>query len=157
MHYSTKHFPHSLGLSAAYRQWRAASHCRFIHGYPLAFSFKFEADTLDDNHWVMDFGNLKSVKQWLELRFDHKLCVANDDPEIGVFRDLERRGLAQVAYMDHVGCEAFAEMVYHYCASYLRQQNIAPRVRLLSCFCHEHEGNSAGFDMSRKGDRIAAV
>ena len=40
----TKHYPHSLGLSACFRQPRADSHCNQLHGYPLAFTFKFAAE-----------------------------------------------------------------------------------------------------------------
>lgn len=44
---STKLYGHEIGLSAAFRQWRAESHCRFLHGYALAVRFEFEADELD--------------------------------------------------------------------------------------------------------------
>lgn len=60
---STKQYGHELGLSCAFRQWKADSHCKYIHGYALAFKFKFETDTLDSNNWVVDFGNLKELKK----------------------------------------------------------------------------------------------
>lgn len=44
---STKTYGHEIGLSAAFRQWRAESHCRFVHGYALAVKFVFEAGELD--------------------------------------------------------------------------------------------------------------
>jgi 6-pyruvoyltetrahydropterin/6-carboxytetrahydropterin synthase len=145
MHLCEKHYPHSLGLSAAFRQWKATSHCRFIHGYALAFTFKFEAADLDNTNWVMDFGNLKPVKQWLELKFDHKLCVALDDPFAEHFRELERLGVVQIEYMDNVGCEAFAKMAGEFCLRYLRTSGASPRVRLVSIWCAEHDGNRAGW------------
>jgi 6-pyruvoyltetrahydropterin/6-carboxytetrahydropterin synthase len=37
---STKHYGHNIGLSAVFRQPNADhSHCRFLHGYSLAFTF----------------------------------------------------------------------------------------------------------------------
>ena len=54
---STKTYGHDLGFSAAFRQWRADSHCKYIHGYALAFRFEFEADELDVRNWVVDFGD----------------------------------------------------------------------------------------------------
>ena len=32
----------------AYRQWRADSHCKYLHGYSLSFKFEFECDELDE-------------------------------------------------------------------------------------------------------------
>ena len=57
---STKTFGHDLGISCAFRQWRAThSHCSKIHGYALSVTMVFEANTLDDRNWVMDFGGFK--------------------------------------------------------------------------------------------------
>jgi len=80
MYLSTKTFGHELGLSAAFRQWKADSHCRFLHGYALAVKFTFAAEELDVRNWVVDFGGLKGLKQILEDTFDHKTLVASDDP-----------------------------------------------------------------------------
>lgn len=77
---STKTYGHDIGLSCCFRQWRSASHCRFLHGYALAVHLEFEADDLDARSWVMDFGSLKPVRQWLVQTFDHKTLVAADDP-----------------------------------------------------------------------------
>ena len=75
-----KTYGNERGLSCAFRQWRADSHCRLIHGYSLGFRFTFEAKTLDDKNWVYDFGDMGFVKEFLEDNFDHILMVANDDP-----------------------------------------------------------------------------
>ena len=79
MYKSTKTFGHEIGLSACFRQWRADSHCRFLHGYALAIKFVFAANELDVRNWVVDFGSLKSLKSQLEDTFDHKLLVAEND------------------------------------------------------------------------------
>ena len=49
--------------SCAFRQWRADSHCKFIHGYRLVAKFWFECEKLDERNWVVDFGGLKELKQ----------------------------------------------------------------------------------------------
>lgn len=148
----TKHYPHSLGLSAAFRQWKADSHCKFIHGYALAFTFIFEADTLDHRDWVVNFGSFKNLKQWLEMKFDHRLCIATDDPLADHFRELERLGGCQNEYMDRVGCESFAELAFKFCKSYLRNM-AGDRVRLVSVICSEHEGNAASYSETRPDAR----
>ena len=47
-YFSTKRYDHSIGLSAVFRQPNAAhSHCHLLHGYSLAFTFKFGCNELD--------------------------------------------------------------------------------------------------------------
>ena len=46
---STKIIP--MG-STAFRQWRADSHCKLIHGYRLQCKLWFTADELDDKNWI---------------------------------------------------------------------------------------------------------
>ena len=140
---STKTFGHDIGLSAAFRQWRADSHCRFIHGYALAFRFEFEAQELDARNWVVDFGGLKGLRGMLEDTFDHKLLVAQDDPEIEWFREAQRRGIAEIVEVEAGGCEKFAELVYECTDQWLQDAGFAPRCRLVSVEVREHGANSA--------------
>lgn len=143
MHLSTKTYGHDLGLSAAFRQWRAQSHCRFIHGYALAIKFTFEAEELDERNWVVDFGGLKSLKGLLEDQFDHKLLVAEDDPQLPMLLALDAQGLAQVRVVPATGCEAFAELIYQVTETWLHDAGFAPRCRLTSVEVREHGANSA--------------
>jgi 6-pyruvoyltetrahydropterin/6-carboxytetrahydropterin synthase len=140
---STKTFGHDLGLSACFRQWRAThSHCRHLHGYALAVTLVFEADSLDDRRWVVDFGGLKAVKAWLSATFDHKTLVAHDDPELETFRALHAAGLVDLVVVPHVGCEAFAERVAGFVTTWL-EGVCEDRVRLVSVEVREHGANSA--------------
>ena len=145
-HLCKKHYPHSLGLSAAFRQHRAESHCRFIHGYALAFTYTFWTHNLDARNWVIDFGSLKPIKEWLVETFDHKLLVAEDDPLVAQLVALHESGGANVALVKRVGCESFAEMAARFCIQYLRDQARGD-VYLRSVECAEHEGNSASFEI----------
>ena len=61
-----KTYGNETGLSCAFRQWRADSHCNLIHGYALGFEITFEADKLDDRNWVIDFGDLGVLKKMLK-------------------------------------------------------------------------------------------
>lgn len=142
---STKTYDHNVGLSAAFRQWRADSHCKYLHGYALSVKFVFEADELDARNWCVDFGSLKSLKGWLEDTFDHKTLVAEDDPELLTFRLMEERGLCQLRVLPAVGCEKFAEVIYGAAEVWLIDNGYAPRVRLVSVEVREHGANSAIF------------
>lgn len=140
---STKTYGHELGLSAVFRQWRADSHCNKLHGYALAFKFTFEADTLDARNWVVDFGGLKQLKGLLQWTFDHKLVVAEDDPELDTFLDLADAGLADVVEVESVGCEKFAELAYNMAVGVIENQGMAERVKVVEVECFEHGANSA--------------
>jgi len=98
----------------AYRQWKADSSCRHIHGYALSFHFEFECDTLDARNWCMDFGGLKPLKSLLEDWFDHTLLVATSDPEREILLDLGRKGLAKITEVEKTGCEGLADFLYKY-------------------------------------------
>lgn len=144
MYISTKTYGHEIGLSTAFRQWRAGhSHCRFIHGYALSVRIEFEADELDSCNWVMDFGNLKPVKEWLTAQFDHKLLVASDDPDLRMFIQLDKHQVADIRVVVATGCEAFAELILKWVNSWLHNIGAAPRVRVRSVAVAEHGANSA--------------
>lgn len=143
---STKTYGHNVGLSAAFRQWRADSHCRFIHGYSLSFKFIFESDELDVRNWVVDFGSLKTLKGILEDTFDHKTVVAEDDPEMEWFEEANRRGIIDLVVLPAGGCEKFAEYVYEVADGWLGDAGYKPRVKLRSVEVMEHGANSAIYE-----------
>lgn len=143
LYMSTKTYGHEIGLSAAFRQWRADSHCRFLHGYALAVKFVFEAEELDVRNWVVDFGSLKSLKGWLEDTFDHKTLVAEDDPSRDLFIEMSNAGVIDMVLVPATGCEKFAEMIYGAAEVWLKDNGYAPRVRIASVEVREHGANSA--------------
>lgn len=142
---STKTYGHEIGLSSAFRQWRADSHCKLIHGYALSVKFVFEANELDVRNWVVDFGSLKSLKGLLEDTFDHKLLVAEDDPMKEQLLNLEKLGLASVVIVEATGCEAFAKLIYECAGIWLQDNGYAPRVCIKSVEVKEHGANSAKY------------
>ena len=60
---STKTYKTSKGLSCCFRQFKANSHCQYLHCYSLEISVEFEAKNLDERNWVVDFGGLKKFEQ----------------------------------------------------------------------------------------------
>lgn len=140
-----KRYGHDQGLSCVFRQWRADSHCKFLHGYALAFELVFEADTLDARNWVIDFGSLKPIKQHLTEMYDHTMLLATDDP---LWDDLYHLGMhalgvADIRAVSATGCEAIAEHVHNYVSSWLTTRQHANHVRIVKVTVSEHPGNSA--------------
>jgi len=135
--------------SCAFRQWRAShSHCRFLHGYQLKAKLWFNASSLDDKNWAVDFGGLKELKAKLQHVFDHTTTVAADDPELATFEELDRKGIIQLRVLDKgVGIERVAEVVYSIANSYVKElTNDRCWVDKVEVF--EHDENSAFYNSS---------
>ena len=150
MFLSTKTFGHEAGFSCAFRQHRAESHCRLLHGYALAFDFVFEATELDVRNWVVDFGGLKSLKGILEDTFDHKTIVAEDDPNLAWFSEGYRLGVLDLVVVPAAGCEMFAQMVYEVTEQWLKDAGYGGRVTLRSVRVSEHGSNSAIYEKDKQ-------
>lgn len=140
----TKTYDHDV--SVAFRQWRADSHCKFIHGYALKIRVTFEGP-LDERNWIVDFGGLKLFKTELEQRYDHKLLIAKDDPHLKVYESLMSIGIADVRTVEHIGIESFAKdilVLAEECLTAIRSsRKVPPETRVVSVEVWEHPGNSA--------------
>jgi len=115
---STKEYTDAF--PCAYRQWRADDKpngmpgCNKIHGYAFSVRLSFGTNDLDARNWVVDYGSLRPLKDFLENTLDHCLLVAEDDPDMDWFKEAERRGLAKLTILPNLGCEALADMLYKY-------------------------------------------
>lgn len=146
MYTSVKTYGHEQGLSCCFRQWRAThSHCSLLHGYAIAVRIEFAADKLDDRNWVVDFGGMREVKDWLKDTFDHKTLVAGDDPLLPEFERMEKAGMIDVRVVPATGCEAFARLIHEYVWSWLREKGMGDRVHIRCVEVREHAGNAATF------------
>ena len=139
------------GFSTVFRQWKAeTTHCRFVHGYGISFKVYFEGD-LDERNWVWDFGGMKraktqidgkSPKEWMDYMFDHTLIVAEDDPELRAFQQMEEAGVAQVRIIPATGAEKFAEYIYNKLNKFVDTETKG-RVRVTKVKFMEHGKNAA--------------
>ena len=139
------------GFSTVFRQWKAeTTHCRFVHGYGISFKVYFEGG-LDERNWVWDFGGMKraktkidgkSPKEWMDYMFDHTLVVAEDDPYIQAFKQMESAGVAQVRVIPATGAEKFAEYIYNKLNKFVEAETEG-RVRVTKVKFMEHGKNAA--------------
>lgn len=136
---STKTFK---GFPCTHRQWRAESHCRFVHGYSREFYFEFACNKLTQELWVMDFGDLKEVKSWLEYMFDHTFLVANDDPYLESFEKMNDDGIIQLRTLPNAGMEGTAKFVYDEVNKMIHKKT-DNRVWVTKVEVRENEKNSA--------------
>ena len=132
--------------SCAFRQWRAEdTHCKYIHGYRLMAKFWFGCQGLDDKNWVINFGGLKDVKKILQEQFDHTLCIAQDDPLLEEFKQLDAKGGCVLKIMDGVGIEKTAEWCFKTVDPMIREMSVG-RCWLNKVEVWEHDLNSAIYE-----------
>ena len=113
-----------------------------IHGYALQFELQFGSKDLDEKNWVVDFGGLKELKEWLKHMFDHTYLVAKDDPEMKTVELLQLKNLIDMRVVDAVGCERFAELTFDKASSIIADM-YGDRCWVESVTVREHEANSA--------------
>ena len=109
-------------LPCSHRQAHHDGHCRYIHGYNRDVTFHFTCDELDDNHFVVDFGKLKDLKDWLESMFDHTMLINEDDPEKELFEEMHRRGIVDLRMMPNVGMEASSKCAFDFADKLIRKK-----------------------------------
>jgi 6-pyruvoyltetrahydropterin/6-carboxytetrahydropterin synthase len=149
MYQSTKTFDN---YSVALRQWKAQhSHCQLLHGYSFRIKIWFAAESLNDLNWVVDFGGFKSaplgngLKDWLDSMFDHTTLIEHDDPFRDIFEQLAQMGICKVHFLERMGCESLAELIFNKFNEVLSKTDAA-RSRVIKVEIHENERNSAIFE-----------
>ena len=148
MFVSTKVFD---GFSCCFRQWKAnTTHCQYLHGYGVSFKVWFEGD-LDHRNWVWDFGGMKRAKTlidgkqpkaWMDYMFDHTMIIAEDDPNLKAFQQMDKAGVAQVRVIPATGAEKFAEYIYNKLNKFVDTETEG-RVRVTKVKFMEHGKNAA--------------
>tara|TARA_R110002153_G_scaffold114891_1_gene257855 strand:- start:281 stop:748 length:468 start_codon:yes stop_codon:yes gene_type:complete len=139
------------GFSTVFRQWRAkTTHCQYVHGYGISFKVYFEGE-LDDRNWVWDFGGMKRAKTlidglqpkaWMDYMFDHTMIMAEDDPKLPAFQQMDAAGVAQVRIIPGTGAEKFAEYIYNKLNEFVKTET-DNRVRVIKVKFMEHGKNAA--------------
>jgi 6-pyruvoyltetrahydropterin/6-carboxytetrahydropterin synthase len=147
---STKVFD---GFSCVFRQWRAeGTHCKYLHGYGVSFKVWFEGK-LDERNWVWDFGGMKRAKgtidgmnpkAWMDYMFDHTTIVAEDDPNINLFKTIDENNIIQLRIIPATGAEQFAKYIYEKLNTFIQEETNG-RVRIVQVEFREHEKNTASY------------
>lgn len=141
-YYSTKRFG---PISTGHRQWRDTGHCAWAHGYGRIVEIVFQASKLDERGWVMDFGDLRDVKAWLESEWDHRILLAADDPLLDQFQTLHELGGCNINVLPEPygpGIELSCKYVYDRVNDMVKMKTNG-RCGVVSVRIWEHENNSA--------------
>lgn len=137
-------------LPFAHRQWSHPGHCRHIHGHNWSFTFEFTADQLNDQGFVVDFGKLKWLKDWINIHFDHTCVLANSDPLLNQFMKVGGDEAWNITAIDDPSCEGVAKFLYEEVNKLLKGEHLpeADRkrgIKVVSVVVYEDSKNSAKY------------
>ena len=134
-------------ITTGHRQWRDTGHCSYVHGYGRYVRITFEATELDERGWVMDFGDLRDVKSWIESEWDHRTLIAADDPVISELKVLEEVGGINLNILPEgylPGIEESCRYLYDKLNPMI-QRKTNNRVEITRVECWETEKNQAEY------------
>lgn len=150
-------------LPFAHRQHNHDGHCSLIHGHNWTFEVEFACRALDENQFVIDFGKLKFIREWLEQRFDHTLVLNEDDPFLDIMEEFltdvrwdpnlpNSIDLAKIVKVPNCGAEGLAAYALRQLNELLRDRNVGQdrglHVRRVTLY--EDDRNSATVQLEGK-------
>lgn len=127
----------------AHRQWKHNGNCKLVHGYSRSFTFVFASETRTDAGFVVDFGDLHFLRDFLAYNFDHTLLLSEDDPLLPDFISLESQGACEIRVPPYgVGMEDSAQWLCEWADEQLRLRSKG-RAWVVSVESRENDKNSA--------------
>ena len=85
-----------------------------------------------------------SPKDYFAWLLDHTVVVAQDDPYLDKFIQMDKDGIIQLRVIPATGCEKFAEYLYEAINKFLFEETNG-RVKAVKVEVYEHERNSASY------------
>ena len=134
-------------IPLSHRQPFHSGRCSRLHGHSWTITLTFEAKELDVNGFVIDFGDLHFLKDWIDLNLDHATALKKTDPLRQECEKLEKMGLIKIFWVDCASCEGIAQFLC-YTFQPMIEEKTKGRVRLQSLHLEEDSKNSATFTPS---------
>lgn len=95
----------------AHRQHKHDGHCAFIHGHNWSITLTFACNQTDESGFVVDFGKLKDIKNWIDQHLDHA-CLFNEDDPLLKSLISEHNGLFKPYVLPNCSSEGIAQHLY---------------------------------------------
>lgn len=127
----------------AHRQHRHGGHCALVHGHNWSIKFTFACQELDENAFVVDFGGLRYIREWIDDTFDHA-CVFNSDDPLREALVAAAPGAWKPLVVENCSAEGIAEFVFDAVDPMVRERT-SGRAWLESVEVAEDSRNSARY------------
>ena len=99
-------------IPLSHRQPFHSGRCSRLHGHSWSITLTFEAENLDSNGFVIDFGDLHFIEDWIDENLDHGIVLCSDDPDKEKLLRLASDGLLQITWVESASCEGIARFLY---------------------------------------------
>lgn len=127
----------------AHRQHLHDGHCALIHGHNWTITLTFACKETDANGFVIDFGKLAYIKEWIATNFDHACLFNQDDTEKDKLL-ANFGGVFKPYVLPNCSCEGIAQHLYEI-FNPMVQKATDERVWVTSIEIEEDSKNSANF------------
>ncbi len=127
----------------AHRQHLHDGHCSFIHGHNWDISLTFACEQTDENGFVVDFGKVKFIKQWIDEHLDHACVFSSADSDAKKLVEASSE-LWKVYFVEQCSCEGLAMHLFDV-FNKLVKQHTNSRVRVIEIEVSEDSKNTATF------------
>lgn len=127
----------------AHRQHLHDGHCHFVHGHNWDITLTFSCETPDENGFVVDFGKLKFIKQWIDENLDHACVFSTGDTLRQKLVDAAPEAW-KIYLVDQPSCEGLARHLFEVFGKMVSERTDG-RVKVLSVRICEDKKNAAEF------------
>ena len=128
----------------AHRQPLHKGNCSKIHGHNWSIIIEFEAKELDANGFVVDFGNLKYIKAFIDEHLDHACLFSKEDSQVQDLSQSEFNDLFKILWVDNASCEGIAQFLFETFSQLVKEKE-AGRVYIRSLKLYEDEKNFVSY------------
>ena len=131
-------------IPLSHRQPLHSGRCSRLHGHSWSIKLTFASKKLDNNGFIVDFGKLNYISDWIDKNLDHGTIVCQSDPRIDELRSLAKSGLLKIIEIKSASCEGIAEFLFHTFDQLVRK-NTEDRAWLVKIHLMEDSKNSSTY------------
>jgi len=152
-------------LPTAHAQWfdkeadGSPGECASWHGYDRSVKMTFAGD-VDEMGWIVPFGELKKVKQFLEYYFDHTAVIPANDPrkdEIHAFNETMSPKMFKARVLPYgVSMEMSSLFIWEQVNPFIFETTKG-RCYVEKVECIEHDSNAAFIEVTEGDAACQAV
>jgi 6-pyruvoyltetrahydropterin/6-carboxytetrahydropterin synthase len=122
--------------------------CAHIHGHNWTIELELGCSELDKNGFVMDFGQMEFIQDWIETHLDHAYVLNHNDPLRSQFEHIKPNPF-KFYFVENCSCEGLAVHLAHIFHKKI-QDATQKRVFLHTLCMHEDAKNSTRYVLNSK-------
>ena len=131
-------------IPLSHRQPKHTGRCSRLHGHSWIITLTFGADQPDEHGFIVDFGELHYIADWIDENLDHATVISADDPRMDELKALDESSLLKIHLVENASCEGIAKHLFQVFSPMVSDATNG-RAHLFSLELHEDSRNSARY------------